>query len=84
MRDRRTGGQADGRTGVTPSTARGPKPGVARTIAKIVRQFAGMPDYERHIEHLRQCHPDHPIPTERQYYEEFLEARYHEGPTRCC
>jgi uncharacterized short protein YbdD (DUF466 family) len=43
-----------------------------------------MPDYEHHVEHLRRCHPDHPIPSERQYYEEFLNARYTDGPTRCC
>jgi uncharacterized short protein YbdD (DUF466 family) len=53
-------------------------------IAETLRNLAGMPDYERHIEHLRRCHPDRPIPSERQYYEEFLKARYHDGPTRCC
>ncbi|MEA2712967.1 MAG: hypothetical protein QOK27_928, partial [Gemmatimonadales bacterium] len=25
-----------------------------------------------------------PIPTERQFYEEFLRTRYTDGPTRCC
>jgi uncharacterized short protein YbdD (DUF466 family) len=49
-----------------------------------LRRIAGMPDYERHIEHLRRCHPEQPIPTERQYFEQFLESRYHDGPTRCC
>ena len=53
-------------------------------IAESLRKLAGMPDYERHIEHLRRCHPDQPIPSERQYFEEFLESRYHDGPTRCC
>jgi uncharacterized short protein YbdD (DUF466 family) len=49
-----------------------------------LRRIAGMPDYEAHIEHLRRCHPNYPIPTERQYFEQFLESRYHDGPTRCC
>ena len=53
-------------------------------IAETLRNLAGMPDYERHIEHLRRSHPEHPIPGERQYYEEFVKARYNDGPTRCC
>jgi len=53
-------------------------------IAATLRNLARMPDYERHIEHLRRCHPDRPIPSERRYYEEFLKARYHDRPTRCC
>ena len=84
MPDSRTGGRADRRTVVTLSVARGQKRSVVGTIGKIVRQFAGMPDYEAHIEHLRRCHPDHAVPNEREYYEEFLKARYHDGPTRCC
>ncbi|MEZ0336321.1 MAG: CstA-like transporter-associated (seleno)protein [Gemmatimonadales bacterium] len=43
-----------------------------------------MPDYAAHVEHLRRCHPDRPIPTERHFYEEFVRARYGDGPTRCC
>ena len=54
------------------------------TLARMVRRLAGMPDYERHIEHLRRCHPEQPLPDRRQYYEEYLKARYQEGPTRCC
>ena len=50
----------------------------------LIRGLAGMPDYQRHIEHLRRCHPERPIPTERQYFEEYLEGRYQDGPTRCC
>lgn len=58
--------------------------GWATRILRTVRQCAGMPDYEVHIEHLRRCHPERPIPSERQYYEEYLQARYSDGPTRCC
>jgi uncharacterized short protein YbdD (DUF466 family) len=43
-----------------------------------------MPDYAAHIEHLCRCHPERPVPTERQFYEEFVRARYADGPTRCC
>jgi uncharacterized short protein YbdD (DUF466 family) len=56
-------------------------------IAKFLgtlRHIAGMPDYAAHIEHLRQCHPDHAIPSEREFYDDFVRARYGDGPTRCC
>jgi uncharacterized short protein YbdD (DUF466 family) len=43
-----------------------------------------MPDYAAHVEHLRRCHPERPVPSERAFYEEFVRARYEDGPTRCC
>jgi uncharacterized short protein YbdD (DUF466 family) len=55
-----------------------------RRIGSILRRIAGMPDYAAHLEHLRCCHPDRAIPTERAYFEEFLRGRYEDGPTRCC
>jgi uncharacterized short protein YbdD (DUF466 family) len=74
MLGRWTGGQADGRTDVTL---------IAKFLGTL-RRVAGMPDYAAHLEHLRQCHLGEPIPTERQFYEEFLRTRYTDGPTRCC
>jgi uncharacterized short protein YbdD (DUF466 family) len=49
-----------------------------------VRRVAGMPDYAAHLEHLRRCHPERAVPTEREFYEAFVEARYADGPSRCC
>jgi uncharacterized short protein YbdD (DUF466 family) len=49
-----------------------------------LRTVAGMPDYAAHLEHLRRSHPGEPIPTEREFYEEFVRNRYQDGPTRCC
>jgi uncharacterized short protein YbdD (DUF466 family) len=53
-------------------------------MGKVIRKVAGMPDYNGHIEHLRRCHPEQPIPSQRQFYEEFLRNRYGDQPTRCC
>jgi uncharacterized short protein YbdD (DUF466 family) len=78
MLGRRTGGPADGRT-VRPHR----RAGWSRMLS-VIRRISGMPDYAAHLEHLRQCHPGQPIPTERQFYEEFLRTRYADGPTRCC
>lgn len=49
-----------------------------------LRRIAGMPDYGAHVEHLRRYHPGQPVPTERQFYEEFVRALYGDGPSRCC
>ena len=43
-----------------------------------------MPDYADHLEHLRRDHPERPIPSQREFYEEFVRNRYQDGPTRCC
>ena len=69
MRDRRMEGKAEGRR---------PR------LSDLLRQLAGMPDYELHVQHLRQCHPEQRIPTEREYFEEYLRIRYHPGRSRCC
>jgi uncharacterized short protein YbdD (DUF466 family) len=50
----------------------------------IVRRVAGMPDYEAYVAHLRRCHPERPVPSERRFYDEYVEVRYGDGPTRCC
>jgi uncharacterized short protein YbdD (DUF466 family) len=43
-----------------------------------------MPDYRAHVEHLRRCHPESPIPSEREFFEDYLQRRYQNGATRCC
>jgi uncharacterized short protein YbdD (DUF466 family) len=53
-------------------------------VPTVVRRIAGMPDYTAYLEHRRRCHPECPIPTEREFYQEFVKARYEDGPTRCC
>jgi len=50
----------------------------------IVRRVAGMPDYEAYVAHLRRCHPERPVPSERRFYDEYVKQRYGDGPTRCC
>lgn len=54
------------------------------SVANTIRRIAGMPDYQAYIAHLRAVHPGFPIPTERQYFDEYLKGRYESGPTRCC
>jgi uncharacterized short protein YbdD (DUF466 family) len=49
-----------------------------------LRTITGMPDYAAHVEHLRAKHPEHAVPSEAQFYNDFINARYGDGPTRCC
>jgi uncharacterized short protein YbdD (DUF466 family) len=53
-------------------------------LLSAIRRVAGMPDYQAYLEHLRRCHPERGVPTEREFYEEWVRARYADGPTRCC
>ncbi|MEO7137689.1 MAG: YbdD/YjiX family protein [Gemmatimonadales bacterium] len=71
MRGSRTTGQRDSGS-------------VLARLAVVLRQISGMPDYAGFVQHLCRCHPDTPIPTEREYYNEYLSSRYGDGPTRCC
>jgi uncharacterized short protein YbdD (DUF466 family) len=53
-------------------------------VMSAVRRVAGMPDYAAHLEHLRLRHPGCVPPTEREFFEQYLRARYGDAPTRCC
>jgi uncharacterized short protein YbdD (DUF466 family) len=54
------------------------------TAPSFLRRIAGMPDYAAYTDHLRRCHPESPVLSERTFYQEFVKSRYEDGPTRCC
>ncbi|MBA2627322.1 MAG: YbdD/YjiX family protein [Gemmatimonadales bacterium] len=58
-------------------------PDLSRAAA-LLRRIAGMPDYGAHVAHLRRAHPDRPVPTRKEFFDEYLRTRYADGPTRCC
>jgi uncharacterized short protein YbdD (DUF466 family) len=43
-----------------------------------------MPDYASYLEHAREQHPDCPLLSEREFYDQYLTARYSGGGSRCC
>lgn len=49
-----------------------------------IRDMAGMPDYEAFLADQRERHPDQPVPSAREYFAQWVAARYGDGPTRCC
>lgn len=69
---------------VTLSAAKGPERSLRDKLVGALRKVAGMPDYAAYLEHLHRSHPERPVPTEREFYADFVRARYEDGPTRCC
>jgi uncharacterized short protein YbdD (DUF466 family) len=72
---------------VAPSVARGLGGSAARQLGELLsglRRVFGMPDYERYLQHLHACHPEAPVPTEKEFFAQYVAARYGDGPTRCC
>jgi uncharacterized short protein YbdD (DUF466 family) len=55
-----------------------------RACLSDFRRVVGMPDYAAYLQHLQEAHPGWPVPTEREFFELYLRARYGDGPTRCC
>jgi uncharacterized short protein YbdD (DUF466 family) len=52
-------------------------------IVRTLRRIAGMPDYAAYLEHLREAHPEMPIPDEREFFDAWIQRRYG-GINRCC
>jgi uncharacterized short protein YbdD (DUF466 family) len=66
-----------------PERTEGDRRTVRPWIAAI-RRILGMPDYPAYLELMRRRHPECAVPTEREYFDEYVKARYSGGPTRCC
>lgn len=55
--------------------------------ARAARLMVGVPDYETYVAHRRAEHPDEPVMTYEQFYENRLQARYTVDKDRmrgCC
>ena len=55
-----------------------------RRATATLRRIVGMPDYETYVAHLRHKHPDCAVPSEGEFFDQYVTARYSGGPTRCC
>ena len=58
--------------------------GAARRVARVARTLAGVPDYERYVEHVRTQHPEEAPLTRDEFVRERLEERYARPGSRCC
>jgi uncharacterized short protein YbdD (DUF466 family) len=58
---------------------------VWRRLVESARLCCGVPDYESYVRHLRQEHPERPVPDYATFFRERQDARYRGGSgTRCC
>lgn len=54
------------------------------TAAATLKRVCGMPDYQGYLIHMAENHAGHPVLSERQFYDEQVQARYGNGASRCC
>ena len=57
---------------------------ICRDCATYTRRIIGIPDYDAYVAHLRERHPDRPIPNRAAFFAERQRARYSGGGGRCC
>jgi uncharacterized short protein YbdD (DUF466 family) len=53
-------------------------------VRAVVHAIMGVPDYDRYVAHLRERHPDCPVPSRRDFERERMSARYERPGSRCC
>ena len=74
---------ADGTTSGAPSRRSRLSAALTRVRA-VVHAIMGVPDYDRYVAHLRERHPDCPVPSRREFERERMSARYERPGSRCC
>ena len=67
------------------SSVTGHKPALVRW-REVLDRLLGLPNYERYLAHMQECHPDRPRLSRRAFYDEAQRARYESGSDRprCC
>ncbi|MGN2249163.1 YbdD/YjiX family protein [Frateuria sp. GZRe14] len=51
---------------------------------QTARLCCGVPDYDTYVRHLREHHPERPVPSYATFFRERQEARYKGTGGRCC
>lgn len=55
-----------------------------RNAAAVVRRIVGVPDYDRYVAHVRECHPGTVPMSRNDFHQKRLEDRYSRPGQRCC
>lgn len=55
-----------------------------RHAAAVVRRIVGVPDYDRYVAHVRECHPGAMPMSRNDFEQKRLEDRYSRPGQRCC
>ncbi|MCY1075937.1 YbdD/YjiX family protein [Archangium lansingense] len=51
---------------------------------RTARLIIGVPDYDTYVEHMRLRHPERPVMSYAEFFDERMRARYRGGGGRCC
>lgn len=51
---------------------------------RTARLCCGVPDYDTYVRHLREHHPERPVPSYAEFFRERQAARYKGTGGRCC
>jgi uncharacterized short protein YbdD (DUF466 family) len=57
---------------------------VWRQAVQTARLLIGVPDYDTYVEHMRLRHPERPVMSYAEFFDERMRARYRGGGGRCC
>ena len=55
-----------------------------RRAVQTARLLIGVPDYDTYVEHMRLHHPERPVMSYEEFFNERMQARYRGGGGRCC
>ena len=56
----------------------------ARWLRWYLREASGESVYDRHVAHLREQHPDAPVPSGREFERHRMDDRDSRPQSRCC
>jgi uncharacterized short protein YbdD (DUF466 family) len=51
---------------------------------QTARLLIGVPDYDTYVQHMRLHHPQRPVMSYEEFFNERMRARYRGGGGRCC
>ena len=51
---------------------------------QTARLASGVPDYDTYVRHVREHHPDRPVMSYPEFFNERQQARNGKGSARCC
>ncbi|MFN2637017.1 MAG: YbdD/YjiX family protein [Gemmatimonadaceae bacterium] len=55
-----------------------------KAFAATLRSIAGVPDYERYLEHMRSAHPGDRAMSRTEFDHSRMNDRYNRAGSRCC
>jgi uncharacterized short protein YbdD (DUF466 family) len=55
-----------------------------RKAVETARLAIGVPDYDRYVAHMRAHHPERPVMSYPEFFNERQQKRYGGGRTGCC